>query len=544
MSYIIPYKQYSPIWDSEDPDIVKDTLQRLFESLVRGNRLQKSKKSKFIERLEYLVASPSVKVRKWAYHCACFYRSDAIFQKCKDNLLFESEKENVLWALTALSTRYNDVISLRQCVSSDKHEEFINTISPNYLEDVLSLFSASVQLDTRMIISQSNSSDLATLAKIYGYPSLVHPNYSEINADVISKLTGHDDPYVREYAYWSLYHGGSSEKYLLSSPDDDMGTRKWQIAIQFESGDFDFITSILKPLSRNPDYIDQEVKEGILKGLGKIQYSEQFAPYISGWYALENTEFICLLIVDYMLINCLKNRSDGTFLEVLNDALTEDSLLSSHIRANVISNTPFGLEFKQPDANQISFKERSSTMSTFLPNDDTKVKPPKIFISHSSKDEKIVAAFVDLLLDIGLNTGHIFCTSVPGCGVLINNDIYTSLKREFNEHQVHVVFMLSSNYYDSPACLNEMGAAWILQTAYTSILLPGFEFREIDGAVNPRQMAIKLDEPAEHLKEKLGQMKNNFIETFGLSRLPDTRWESKRDAFIDKITVPINVAPK
>ena len=85
------------------------------------------------------------------------------------------------------------------------------------------------------------------------------------------------------------------------------------------------------------------------------------------------------------------------------------------------------------------------------------IKSPKIFISHSSKDEKIVSAFVDLLFDIGLNTGQIFCTSVPGCGVLIDNDIYTSLKREFEEHQVHVVFMLSSNYYGSPACLNEMG---------------------------------------------------------------------------------------
>lgn len=172
------------------------------------------------------------------------------------------------------------------------------------------------------------------------------------------------------------------------------------------------------------------------------------------------------------------------------------------------------------------------------------IKSPKIFISHSSKDEKIVSAFVDLLFDIGLNTGQIFCTSVPGCGVLIDNDIYTSLKREFEEHQVHVVFMLSSNYYGSPACLNEMGAAWILQTAYTSILLPGFEFREIEGAVNPRQMAIKLDEPADHLKEKLGQMKNNFIEKFGLSPLPDTRWESRRDTFIANVTAPIHTVPE
>lgn len=162
------------------------------------------------------------------------------------------------------------------------------------------------------------------------------------------------------------------------------------------------------------------------------------------------------------------------------------------------------------------------------------VKSPKIFISHSSKDKEIVSAFVDLLFDMGL-TGHIFCTSVPGCGVLIDNDIYESLKYEFKNYQVHVIFMLSSNYYSSPACLNEMGAAWILQTSYTSILLPGFEFEEIDGAVNPRQMAIKLDESEEQLKEKLGQMKQNFLEKFALPKIPDMRWETKRNEFIAKV---------
>ena len=162
-------------------------------------------------------------------------------------------------------------------------------------------------------------------------------------------------------------------------------------------------------------------------------------------------------------------------------------------------------------------------------------KSPKIFISHSSKDKEIVSTFVDLLLDMGLNTGHIFCTSVPGCGVLIDNDIYESLKHEFENYQVHVIFMLSSNYYNSPACLNEMGAAWILQTSYTSILLPGFEFKEIDGAVNPRRMAIKLDESEEQLKEKLGQMKQNFLDKFTLPRIPDTRWETKRNEFIAKV---------
>lgn len=164
------------------------------------------------------------------------------------------------------------------------------------------------------------------------------------------------------------------------------------------------------------------------------------------------------------------------------------------------------------------------------------MKTPQIFISHSSKDEKYVSDFVELLCDIGLNTEHIFCSSVPGYGIPLDYDIYDFLKQQFQEHDLHVFFILSDNYYNSPACLNEMGATWILQKNYTSILLPGFEFRNIDGAVNPRQMSMKLDEPQDSLKEKLGQLKNNLIREFKLAQVPDMRWEKKRDAFISEVS--------
>lgn len=176
-------------------------------------------------------------------------------------------------------------------------------------------------------------------------------------------------------------------------------------------------------------------------------------------------------------------------------------------------------------------------------------KSPKIFISHSSKDEKYVSAIVELLCDIGLNAGHIFCSSVPGYGIPLDHDIYDFLKQQFHEHNLHVFFILSDNYYTSPACLNEMGAAWILQTNYTSILLPGFEFQRIDGAINPRKIAIKLDAPENDLKEKLGELKDHLIAEFGLPNLPSTRWEKKRDAFIEElqphsIESTIEISPK
>lgn len=163
-------------------------------------------------------------------------------------------------------------------------------------------------------------------------------------------------------------------------------------------------------------------------------------------------------------------------------------------------------------------------------------KSPKIFISHSSQDKEYVTCLVDFLEDIGLTENQLFCSSVPGYGIPLDEDIYDYLKQQFQEHDLHVILVLSDNYYQSVACMNEMGAAWILQSKYTTILLPGFEFKEVKGAINPRKIGLKLDSDPIEVKEKLGQLKNVLTQEFGLAHISDVRWERKRDTFIDTIT--------
>lgn len=159
-------------------------------------------------------------------------------------------------------------------------------------------------------------------------------------------------------------------------------------------------------------------------------------------------------------------------------------------------------------------------------------KSPKVFISHSSKDKGYISYLVDFLESIGLTQEQLFCSSVPGYGIPLDEDIYEYLKKQFQAHNLHVIFALSDNYYQSVACMNEMGAAWILQNKYTTILLPGFEYKEVKGAINPRQIGLKLDEDLTEVKEKLGQLRDVLSQEFGLSPIPDIRWEQKRDAFI------------
>ena len=80
-----------------------------------------------------------------------------------------------------------------------------------------------------------------------------------------------------------------------------------------------------------------------------------------------------------------------------------------------------------------------------------------------------------------------------------------------------------------------MGAAWVTKKEYTSILLPGFEFSQIKGAISADQIAIKLDSDEEELKQRLNELKDNLTEMFGLTKVIDVRWERFRSAFIDAV---------
>lgn len=164
-----------------------------------------------------------------------------------------------------------------------------------------------------------------------------------------------------------------------------------------------------------------------------------------------------------------------------------------------------------------------------------KIKPPKLFISHSTEDQNCVKKLVELFEDIGLDDKMMFCSSYVGYDIPLGEDIYHYLENQFSEYNVQVLFVLSDAYYRSAASLNEMGASWILQKQYSSILLPRFEFRDIRGVINPRKVALKLDNPLEDVKNKLGQLKEKLINDFGLNQMASHKWERKRDQFIEEI---------
>lgn len=160
----------------------------------------------------------------------------------------------------------------------------------------------------------------------------------------------------------------------------------------------------------------------------------------------------------------------------------------------------------------------------------------KIFISHASKDKEYVAAIVNLLESLGLREDEIICSSIPPYCVPLDNNVYDWLVNEFQNSDLHMVFALSKTYYSRPTCLNEMGAAWAMKHKWTAILLPGFEFSEIAGCIDPAQASIKLDDAdRDTLNFRLGELKNNLIAEFGLRTITSDLWEKKRNTFLKRI---------
>ena len=162
-------------------------------------------------------------------------------------------------------------------------------------------------------------------------------------------------------------------------------------------------------------------------------------------------------------------------------------------------------------------------------------KPSKIFISHASADKEYVSKLVELLDDMGLNQTQVFCSSLPGYDIPVGSDIFDYLHNQFYEYNLHVFFVHSENYYKSAVCLNEMGAAWVLRSKYTSFLLPGFGFEKMTGVVNSNSIAIKLDNDEVEVKDKLNQLYEAIASEFGLIKKANIIWEQKRDRFIREV---------
>lgn len=162
---------------------------------------------------------------------------------------------------------------------------------------------------------------------------------------------------------------------------------------------------------------------------------------------------------------------------------------------------------------------------------DNSIIYKKIFISHSSKDAAFGKAIVELLLGIGMDGSQIIFTGDPQYGIPANQNIFDYLKLQINE-DAYMVYLLSNNYYNSIACLNEMGAAWVKQNSYSLLMIPGFDStspRFQQGVANPRQIAAVMDD------QKMMEQFAKCIQKDFCLEVDETKFQAAFNNYCEKI---------
>jgi hypothetical protein len=152
----------------------------------------------------------------------------------------------------------------------------------------------------------------------------------------------------------------------------------------------------------------------------------------------------------------------------------------------------------------------------------------KIFISHSSNDSTIVEEMIEILETVGLKSEQVFCSSFEGYGIDLGENFLERIKSELDSN-VLVIFILSKNFYASPVSLCEMGAAWIKTREHIPVLIPPFDYKDIEGVI-PLTQGFKINEPL-----KLNLFKQKIEELFGLDPIDFSTWERKRDRILGRI---------
>lgn len=140
-----------------------------------------------------------------------------------------------------------------------------------------------------------------------------------------------------------------------------------------------------------------------------------------------------------------------------------------------------------------------STKNTAIRQKGKSMSQKTVFISHSSRDEKIAKFLCNFLTHIGIHRDDIFCSSFPEHGVIqkISGEVRSALKSSIID-----IIVLTPHYQRSDYCLNEAGAIWFKDDCLKLIVSqPDTSHKENIGFINGDLLFHDLSD-------------NDFIETF------------------------------
>lgn len=227
--------------------------------------------------------------------------------------------------------------------------------------------------------------------------------------------------------------------------------------------------------------------------------------------------------IKYCLLN-IKEWYNNNINEIMNNSLVfnipehQSSMSKINIFAQEVENIPDSFMTKITELNSISNTE------------------PIIFLSHSSKNKKYGDALEYFITSLGVKNSQLIYTSHPLHKIPLGANIYDYLRKNINKN-VFMIILWSNDYLESPACLNEMGAAWVAQSDYTNIYVPDFEFgnkKYHECAVDTKKMGAVLKND-QHCKTAMIELKNKIQELFSLEN-DEVKVNYMLDEFMKKIS--------
>lgn len=160
----------------------------------------------------------------------------------------------------------------------------------------------------------------------------------------------------------------------------------------------------------------------------------------------------------------------------------------------------------------------------------------KIFISHSSIDEKIGEKLVDALVSMGVPQDIIFYSSKYHTGVGLGCDFSKVVKTALEECEI-VIFLLTKSFYQSEYCLNEMGAVWYSNKRFIPVLLGDLTLSDMKGFIDSHYIALK---PKQKETYKLFVELKKYIDVFNDLQSPEAIFKD----FIEEANRAVEITDK
>jgi chaperonin cofactor prefoldin len=153
----------------------------------------------------------------------------------------------------------------------------------------------------------------------------------------------------------------------------------------------------------------------------------------------------------------------------------------------------------------------------------------KLFVSHSTKDIALVEHFIEFLESaMRVSADEIYCTSLNGT-IPTGVNFVEHMKQHITSAEL-VLFLITENYFKSPFCIAEMGAAWGLNQNIYPVVVEPLKYDVLGSTPLAGIQAIKLNSDSDITK-----MYQEFVDKGISSSMQLVRFNKKLPNFIEQL---------